>query len=113
LLTILKLIAPIMPFITEEIYQERFRKFEKIKSIHLMKWPKAVGVVDAKEFDLFVSILGKVRQEKTKAKKPMNAEIILSIEKGDYKKLSGMLDDLKDVVNAREIKVGKFGVEVV
>ena len=35
LLKILKLIAPIMPFITEEIYQEYFRKNEKEKSIHI------------------------------------------------------------------------------
>jgi valyl-tRNA synthetase len=40
LFTILKLIAPIMPFITEYLYQEYFRKNEKIKSIHLFEWPK-------------------------------------------------------------------------
>ena len=40
LLTILKMFAPIIPFVTEEIYQEYFRKNEKTKSIHLMEWPK-------------------------------------------------------------------------
>ena len=41
LLTILKLIAPIMPFITEEIYQEYFKKNEKTKSIHICGWPES------------------------------------------------------------------------
>ena len=39
-LIILKLIAPIMPFITEEIYQEYFKKIEKDKSIHISGWPE-------------------------------------------------------------------------
>ncbi len=124
LLVILKLIAPIMPFITEEIYQQYYRKFEKDKSIHLSKWPK----YNKKELErwsekdttpfanrwfLLKDLISRIRQEKTKAKKSMRAEIILSINKKDYSKLDGMIDDLKDVTNAREIKVGKFRVEFV
>ena len=33
-----------MPFISEEIYQEHFKKFEKIKSIHLTEWPKSLYI---------------------------------------------------------------------
>ena len=40
LIVILKLMAPIMPFITEEIYQLYFANDEKCKSIHLSGWPK-------------------------------------------------------------------------
>ena len=36
----LKLFAPIMPFITEEIYQDYFKKKEKDKSIHISSFPK-------------------------------------------------------------------------
>ncbi len=39
LLAIVKLMAPIMPFITEELYQLYYKKHEKTKSIHLTKWP--------------------------------------------------------------------------
>ncbi len=113
LLTILKLIAPIMPFITEEIYQNYFRKFERKKSVHISKWPEAGKIGDSKEFDLFIRILSKVRQAKTKVKKSMNAEIDLSIDKKDYARLDGMIEDLKDVVNAKEMKTGKFGVEFI
>jgi valyl-tRNA synthetase len=43
LLSVIKLYAPILPFITEEIYQLYFRKTEKAVSIHQGSWPKARG----------------------------------------------------------------------
>ncbi|MFH1607695.1 MAG: class I tRNA ligase family protein, partial [archaeon] len=114
LLAILKMVAPIMPFITEEVYQEHFKKFEKDKSIHLSSWPKIDNKkLDGKtsEWDLLMDVITKVRQEKTKAKKPMNAEIVLTLDKKTHESLKEVLEDLKDVVNAKEIKVGKFDVE--
>ncbi len=113
LLTILKLLAPIIPFITEEIYQNYFREFEKDKSIHITQFSK----IDIKEKtdagDLFIDVLRRVRQEKTKAQKPMNVEIILNLDKKDYGILRELLEDLKAVTNAKEIKEGKFKVEFV
>ena len=120
LLTILKLISPITPFITEAIYQKYFRKNEKEKSIHISKWPK-VSITwfdDAKSDDIFwnsfVEVLSKIRQEKTKSKKSMNAHCLITLSKEDYTVLKlGMLEDLKRVTNAREIKEGKFEVEFI
>jgi valyl-tRNA synthetase len=39
LLTVLKLLAPYLPFITEEIYQGLFRAWEGTSSIHISPWP--------------------------------------------------------------------------
>jgi len=114
LLTILKLIAPIMPFITEEVYQAYFKKIEKQKSIHLENWPESSKIEDkTEELDLFIELLSKIRQEKSTNQKPMNSEINLTISKKHYKKLSNMLEDLKDVSNAQEIKEGKFNIEFI
>jgi len=125
LLAILKMIAPIMPFITEEIYQKYFKKYEKEKSIHIGKWPKDdfIKKIDkwddkkiishANELTLFVSLLTQIRAEKSKAKKSMNAECILTINKLNYNDLKEMLKDLKNVANAKEIKRGKFNVEFI
>jgi len=111
LLAILKMMAPITPFITEEIYQQGFSKDEKCKSIHISKWPE-IKIKENKKIkqagDLFVRVLEKVRQEKSKAKKSVKAEIILTIDK---KALNKMLSDLKAVTNAKDIKEGKFKVE--
>ena len=86
---------------------------QKDKSIHVSNWPKSEKLKKFEEFDLFVDLLAKIRQEKTKKKKSMNAEIILSINKKDYELLKNMIEDLKDVANAVEIKQGKFKVEFV
>ncbi|MDO8622727.1 MAG: valine--tRNA ligase [archaeon] len=48
LLTTLKLIAPIMPFITEEMYKTHF-KYEKDKSIHISKWPEKLKIRENKD----------------------------------------------------------------
>jgi valyl-tRNA synthetase len=115
LLTILKIFAPIMPYITEEIYQTHFKKSEKDKSIHASGWPKVMKERDKYDdkFDLMVEILTKVRQEKSIAKKSMKSEIILTLEKEQLDKIKDMLDDFKSVTNAKEIKPGNFKVEFV
>jgi valyl-tRNA synthetase len=113
LFTILKLFAPIVPFITEKIYQENYRKKEKIKSIHICEWPKFEKVKENKldEWILLLDLISKIRQEKSNAKKPMNAEIILTISKDNFSNLKNFIEDLKDVSNAEKIKEGNFKVE--
>ena len=102
-----------MPFITEEIYQERFRRTEKDKSIHLSKWPETEK---AKQKDLdivhkfgpFVDVIQHVRKWKSDNKKPMNSQIILTLSRNEFEILNKyFFEDLKHVTNAKEIKEGK------
>ncbi|MFH1503734.1 MAG: valine--tRNA ligase [Candidatus Diapherotrites archaeon] len=124
LLTILKLIAPTMPFITEEIYQGYFKKNEKTKSIHISGWPefkkvKEKSVVKKYEdselgydkWKLLLGIISRVRQEKSRNKKPMNSEIVLTLGRINYEDLKPILEDLKNVTNAKEINKGEFKVD--
>ena len=114
LFSILKMITPITPFITEELYQEFFKSREgKKKSIHLFEFPKIKRISGKNDFDLLVEFLSKVRQEKTKAKKSMNSEIVLTLEQNIREKLKYVLPDLKAVTNAKKIKKGKFNVEFI
>jgi len=126
LLTILKMIAPIMPFITEEIYQTYYRKHEKTKSIHLCEWPKFDKKLLENWIDKDMNIksfvnrwfllknqISQVRSIKTENKKPMNSEIVLILNKKTYEDLKSLLSDLKNVLNAKEIKEGEFKVEFI
>jgi valyl-tRNA synthetase len=112
-LTLLKLFAPFMPYIAEELYQTYFKKNEKEKSIHILSWPECKKEKSTEELDIFFSLLAKIRQEKSLAKKSMKAEIILAIEKEKLEKIKDMLDDFKSVTNAKEIKEGNFKVEFI
>lgn len=119
LLVIIKMLAPIMPFITEDIYQEHFKKFEKNKSIHISKWPEKdvwklrEASYSGDQWPIILKLISDIRQEKTKAKKAMNSEIILTIPQGQYISLSIHLQDIAEVMNAAEIKKGKFKVEFI
>jgi len=109
-LTIIKLFAPIMPFITEEIYMDYFVKHEKEKSIHISSWPKVEKkLIDKKiEFggDKAIFIISEVRKFKTQYQKSLKEEIVLSLDKKDEQLLEPFLDDLKAVTIAKKIEFG-------
>ncbi len=112
---ILKMMAPFTPFITEEIYQNHYKKTEKTKSIHLCSWPEEFKIENKKqddeEFSNLLNVITEVRKKKSENQKSMKAEIILTIDKKTKDILKDILGDLKSVVNAKEIKEGKFNVE--
>ena len=113
LLVIVKLLAPIMPYITEEIYQEHFKKLEKDESIHVSSWPEGKKVKESILWENFVKLVGEVRQEKSKAEKAMNSEIVLNLKKEQLEEFKEMAEDLENVTNAQEIKEGDFEVEFI
>ncbi len=107
LLTFLKLISPIMPHITEEIYQNYFIKYEKNKSIHTSKFPKSNKKLIDKKIesigDLAINVISQVRQFKTKNQKSLKTEITLTLDKKYKSKLKDVLQDIKEVTNSRQI----------
>ena len=113
-LTVIKLFAPIMPHITEEIYQKIFKKYEKEKSLHLTEWPKPDKKLSNKKIeklgDEAIEIIVSVRKFKTLNQKSLKVPITLSLEREKIKKLKPFLPDLKAVTNAKEIKEGKFSI---
>ncbi|MEK6934102.1 MAG: valine--tRNA ligase [Nanoarchaeota archaeon] len=114
-LTLIKLMAPFTPYITEEIYQTHFKNYEKEKSLHITKWPSPYNIKISKEDEIIwnkmLDIITQVRQKKSIAKKSMKSEIFLSLPKEDLKCLKEVIDDLKAVCNAKEIKESSFDVQ--
>jgi len=107
LLDSLKLLAPFIPYTTEEIYSN----FEK-SSIHLSKWPvsKEEFINDEVEniVNVFHEIVSRVRKFKSENSLPLNSEIQfaeITLTEDLLKPLSEASEDLKNVC---KIKVLNF-----
>jgi len=120
ILTVIKMVAPIMPHITEEIYQLYWAKKEGCKSVHISNWPKFNSklVNEKAELagDLGVDIINAVRKyksEKQMSLKEELAELILVSKDKDFEKnIKSIEDDLKAVLKVKEIKFsGKTSLE--
>lgn len=65
--TVLLLYAPILPFITEELYAEFFQQAEE-KSIHLAVWPQVMsleGTTYISDFDTAIAAIEEIRKYKS------------------------------------------------
>ena len=119
IVTVLKLMAPIMPHITEEIYQVYFlgkdTEKEKGQSIHLSSWPKyQEELVDERAElcgDIGVDIINTVRKFKSEQRMSMKGELRQLVVKSkeqsknhEIQEIIGKIQgDLKAVLNAKEI----------
>ncbi len=128
LLSIVKMMAPIMPHISEEIYQAYFATKEKCLSVHLSSWPEfRKELVDEEAEivgDLGVDIINIVRKYKSEQKISLKEElqelVLVSEEKNFEKMIKSILSDLKAVLKVKEIKFSgstqlvteQFGVKV-
>ena len=112
LLSILKLMAPITPFITEELYQHYYKKHEKIKSIHNSRWPsfKMIDKEAEKVGDFFVFVLQEVRKAKSANNLSLKNPVKKVLAKGKISndQFDSMKDDLYATTNAEEIVYKKL-----
>jgi valyl-tRNA synthetase len=104
LLTQLKLFAPILPFITEEIYQLYFKDFEKEQSIHICDWPeynpKLIDEESEQAGDLAVRVIAEIRKYKSLKQLSLKAEIqkvTISCTKEEKNLLNKISEDLKTI----------------
>ena len=77
---ILKLYAPIMPFITEELYQAYFKGIEGTASIHISTWPEAKGEWEMNkklksEFSHALDVINDIRKFKSDNQISLGKEI--------------------------------------
>ena len=109
-LTLLKLFAPLLPHITEEVYHFFYAAIEKIPSIHRSSWPECnpalVNQKAERAGDLLVAIIAAVRRYKSEQQVSLKAGIrSLSIAgSAEQKKLLQELErDLKAVTHAQNV----------
>lgn len=105
----LKLLAPVMPYLSEEIYQKYFKKGSSYDSIHLCEWPKPLNIGNNEiEFygDLAVKIISLIRKYKSERNLPMNSEleeVIVNLnEKIEIPE--EIMESIKDTMNVKNLK---------
>jgi valyl-tRNA synthetase len=111
LLNILKLYAPIMPFITEEIYQEYFKATEKAESIHLLLLPKDSELYNfskvVSNFENVIDIIDQIRKYKSEQKMSVKAEIDnISVKVKAKKKIKKYLPLIEKMMAVKKIEIG-------
>lgn len=76
---IIRLLAPIMPHVTEEIYQTMYVEEVGEKSLQLAQWPvadaKRIDDASEKNGDLVMAVITEIRREKAELRKSLNAKI--------------------------------------
>ncbi|MDR2540385.1 MAG: class I tRNA ligase family protein [Candidatus Peribacteria bacterium] len=130
---IIRLIAPYLPHVTEEIYQEYFMKYPNFDhvptSIHKTKYPEvsdkmwAYDLVEQMKvlqnnMQITLEIVEMVRRYKSESQISMGAELsklVITASEEERKAIQLFEDDVKGVTKAKEIEwqEGSLGVECV
>lgn len=103
----IKLLAPFMPHVTEDVYQEHFLKFEGIKSIHLAPWPEPIAIDDDAEAvgESLKDVIATIRGWKSEKKIALNAELQLVQLIGESAKiLEPAKLDIMETIKAKELQ---------
>jgi valyl-tRNA synthetase len=110
---ILQLLAPMIPHVTEEIYQTMYAEEKRCRSINLSSWP----ILDEKRFDeeaeecgdIIMAVINEVRREKSEKHLPLNTQIKrLTVHAGE-KELAKMVMAGKEDISGT-CKVGYFEI---
>ena len=78
LLTILKLLAPMIPHVTEEIHYALFAESEKCASLQISAWPEKQTWIDKvaeEQGDAIIALISAIRREKAEKKLPLNTPV--------------------------------------
>ncbi len=114
ILSSVKMLAPFIPHITEEIHELYLKRFTGLPSIHLARWPETKGFADKeieKSGDIIVAITSAVRGFKTQNKMSQKEELSkLVVYNGSS--LAEWETDLKEMLKINEIEFAKGSGDV-
>jgi valyl-tRNA synthetase len=107
------LFAPILPYVTEEIYQALFRS-DAVPSVHRAPWPQAddelIDPGSEAAGEALVAIATAVRRYKSESSLSLGAELervsVQVAEVGLLEALRDAEDDISGVTRAREVVIG-------
>ncbi len=104
----IKILAPIMPHITEEVYQTLFVETEGIKSLHLTSWPEPILIDDDAEAvgEKLKAVIAGIRTWKNENKLPLNAPLShLELVGPEASILEEAKQDIADTTKAADVTI--------
>jgi valyl-tRNA synthetase len=115
LLSILKLFAPFLPYVTEHIYLELFAQHEGQRSLHLTPWPQArsdwVSAEAESAGEILLAVVTAVRRYKSEAGISLGTELnrlLLSTrDAGLASMLNAARRDILSVTRAKELSISE------
>jgi valyl-tRNA synthetase len=116
LYVVLQLLAPVIPHVTEEIYQAMYAETKKCPSLQLSSWPELQGWVDdeaEQRGDVIVALISAVRREKAEKHLPLNTPVKkLTVCAEEKKAAEAVKAGMSDIVGAckvetLDVRVGK------
>jgi len=113
LLTVLKLFAPVLPYVTEAIFEPLFSKQEKAISIHRAGWPepleKLIDLQAVETGEILVSIATAVRRNKSERNISLGSELTLLqlgvANSGLSERLAEAKSDLMSITRAKTVEI--------
>lgn len=106
LINVLKMLAPFIPFVTEEIYQEMFRTKSGGQSLHTSEWPRSEKM-NKDEFEsgmLAANAIREIRKKKHDGGMALNEQLAkVTVYKDNEKGLKGAIEDIESAMNVQEI----------
>ena len=116
--TLLQLLAPVTPFITEELYQKLVKPAEPNapESIHMLEWPKVREELIRPELEEAMNIAKKVVEAGAaarmkagiKIRQPLPELIVLSDGRELHELLGQVVEIVKSQINVKNIKIAEL-----
>lgn len=112
-LNILKMNAPFMPHVTEDLYQNMYKQVENtlLQSIHITNWPTQELTVSTQlqnGAELLLELVSLMRKAKTEAGISLGREvnsITVNLPKDQHQLLEPFLEDLRHVSRASKMRL--------
>jgi len=112
LLSVLKLLAPYLPYVTEALFQGIYRAREGAPSLHQTRWPERLPDLPTTQMDAIgtalLEVLSQTRRAKAERKLSVGAELAalrIAASASDAALLTAALTDLRSATRARRIHI--------
>jgi valyl-tRNA synthetase len=106
---VLQLLSPVVPHLTEEIYQCIYADEKGYGSLHVSPWPHCdESMVDEqveRQGDIVLGLISEVRREKAEKRLPLNTPIkVLTVFAGDQSVAEAVKSELIDICGACKVE---------